>query len=91
VWPTERGRPTKCDEIKWRIIGKLMNELDPIIYKLLTSSGELTPEAISDILHIPLPQVRASLERLMLEMKASERSILAGIGDDSIICYWSAK
>ena len=68
-----------------------MNEVDTIIYKLLASAGELTPEAISDIAHVPLPEVRASLERLMLEMKASERSVLAGIGDDSIICYWSAK
>ena len=68
-----------------------MNEVDTIIYKLLTCSGELTPEAISDTAHIPLPEVRASLERLMLEMKAGERSVLAGIGDDSIICYWSAK
>jgi hypothetical protein len=68
-----------------------MNQVDMIIYKLLISAGELTPEAISGTAKIPLPDVHASLERLMLEMKASERSALAGIGDDSIISYWSAK
>jgi hypothetical protein len=68
-----------------------MNEVDKIIYMLLISAGELTPEAISDIARIPLHIVCESLQRLMLEMKASERSVLAGIGDDSIISYWSAK
>jgi hypothetical protein len=68
-----------------------MNEVDRIIHSLLNSAGELTAEAISDNTHIPLPEVRASLERLMLEMKVSERSVLAGVGDDSIICYWRAK
>jgi hypothetical protein len=57
-----------------------MNEVDTIIYKLLTCSRELTREAISDTAHIPLPEVRAGLQRLMLEMKAGERSVLAGLG-----------
>jgi hypothetical protein len=68
-----------------------MNEIDARVYKVLTSARELTPEAIAEMAQIPLPKVRASLERLMQERKATEISRRAGIGDDAFITYWSAR